>query len=283
MGKLKALIPFVLALVIALTVTVMIYNWIKHKSNVPAVVSKVVPEDRGRIVLAAADLSWGTVITADMVKTAAVAKEYMPAGSFSNPAELVGRVLVTPINLNEPIVESRLAPKDVTTGGISAVVHPGMRAIAVPGDKVMGLAGLIQPGNHVDILVTIQDPQNDRLHITKTVLENIRVLATGADVSWGIKLEPVDVFTLEVTPKEAQDLSLATSQGKLHFALRNVADKSPVLTLASTVSELMEGYRPRMQKVAEPAAQMEPLTRATGRGVSRMEVINGEKKEQVLF
>jgi len=178
MGKLKALIPFVLALVIALTVTVLIYNWMKHKSNVP-VVSRVVPEDRGKIVLAGDDLSWGTKISADMVKTAPIAKEYAPAGNFSNPSELVGRVLVTPVKQNEPIIESKLAPRDVTTGGVSAVVHEGMRALAVAGDKVIGLAGLIQPGNFVDILVTVQDPLNDKLHLTKIVLENIRVLATA--------------------------------------------------------------------------------------------------------
>ena len=178
MGKLKALIPLILALVVALTVTVLIYNWIKERSNVP-VVSRVIPEARGHIVLAHEDLAWGVKIAPEMVKTAPIAKDDTPAGSFSNPAEAVGRVLVTPVKQNEPIMESKLAPRDVTTGGVSAVVTQGMRAIAVAGDKVIGLAGLIQPGNYVDILVTVQDPQNDRLHLTKTVLENIRVLATG--------------------------------------------------------------------------------------------------------
>jgi pilus assembly protein CpaB len=56
----------------------------------------------------------------------------------------------------------------VTTGGISAVVAPGKRAIAVAGDKVIGLAGFIQPGNHVDILVTLKSPFSES-HITKLV------------------------------------------------------------------------------------------------------------------
>jgi pilus assembly protein CpaB len=285
MGKLKALIPFVLALVVALTVTVLIYNWIKQKSNVP-VVSRVIPEDRAQIVLAGADLSWGAKISAEMVKTAPIAKDDTPAGSFSNPAEPVGRVLVAPVKKNEPIMESKLAPRDVTTGGVSAVVTQGMRAIAVAGDKVIGLGGFIQPGNYVDILVTVQDPQNDKLHYTKTVLENIRVLATGAMIDNkgdSTKPAPVDVFTVEVTPEEAERLSLAAVQGKLHFALRNVTDKNTVYTLGSTVGEALEAYRPRMQKVAEPAAKMEPQTGATERRVSKMEIINGVKREQVSF
>jgi pilus assembly protein CpaB len=286
MGKLKAFIPFVLAVVVALTATVLIYNWVKHKSNEPAVVSKVIPEDRGHIVLAGADLSWGTKISADMVKTVPITKDNAPAGSFVNPAELVGRVLVVPVKQNEPIMESKLAPRDVTTGGVSAVVHEGMRAIAVAGDKVMGLAGFIQPGNYVDILATVQDPHNDKLHYSKTVLENIRVLATGTmfdNKGDSTKPAPVDVFTVEVTPEEAERLSLAAVQGKLHFALRNVADRNMVYTLGSTVGEALEAYRPRMQKVSEPAAKMEPQTEATERRGSKMEIINGVKKEQVSF
>jgi len=277
MGKLKALIPFVLALVVALTVTGLIYNWMKQKSNVP-MVSRVIPEDRVQIVLAHDDLSWGTKISAEMVKTAPIAKDYAPAGSFSNPAELEGRILVSPVKQNEPIMESKLAPRDVTTGGVSAVVHEGMRAIAVAGDKVIGLAGFIQPGNYVDILVTVQDPQNDKLHYTKTVLENIRVLATGIQVdNKGDKPAPVDVFTVEVTPEQGEQLSLAAVQGKLHFALRNVTDKNTVLTLGSTVPDLLEAYRPRMQKVSEPAAKMEPKVEAPERRVSKIFVINGPK------
>lgn len=176
-------------------------------------------------------------------------------------------------------MESKLAPRDVTTGGVSAVVHEGMRAIAVAGDKVIGLAGFIQPGNYVDILVTVQDPQNDKLHYTKTVLENIRVLATGTlvDNKDSTKPAPVDVFTVEVTPEQGEQLSLAAVQGKLHFALRNVTDKNTVLTLGSTVPDLLEAYRPRMQKVSEPAAKMEPKVEAPERRVSKIFVINGPK------
>jgi len=173
-------------------------------------------------------------------------------------------------------MESKLAPRDVTTGGVSAVVTQGMRAIAVAGDKVIGLGGFIQPGNYVDILVTVQDPQNDKLHYTKTVLENIRVLATGIQVdNKGDKPAPVDVFTVEVTPEEAERLSLAAVQGKLHFALRNVTDRNKVYTLGSTVGDALEAYRPRMQKVSEPAAKMEPQIDATQRRVSKIFVING--------
>ena len=74
-----------------------------------------------------------------------------------------------------------MAPDSVTTGGVSAIVKPGKRALAVKGDKVIGLSGFIRPGNWVDVLVTITNPLNKR-KITKTVLENILVLATGIEI-----------------------------------------------------------------------------------------------------
>ena len=285
MGKLKAVIPFTLAVIAALIATTMIYRWISRKGNVPGV-SRVIPATEGRVVLAATDLAWGTKISPEMLKTAPMPKDDAPAGAFSSPSDLAGRVLITSVKRNEPIIESKLAPKAVTTGGVSAIVAPGKRAIAVAGDKVIGLAGFIQPGNYVDILVTVQDPQNDRLHYTKTVLEDIKVLATGTVLQSqgnGQKPAPVDVFTLEVTPDQAEKLSLAASQGKLHFALRNATDKNTVLTLGETVGDLLDSYRPRVQKVSESAAAMVPKTMPVGARSFRMEVINGTKMKQVSF
>lgn len=284
MGKLKALIPFVLAVIVALTSAVVIYRWIQQKASVP-VVSQVVPEERTQIVLAGTDLAWGTKLTAELLKAAPIAKGYAPAGCFATPAELEGRVLVMPVRQNEPITEYKLAAKDVATGGVSAVVSHGKRAIAVAGDKVIGLAGFIQPGNRVDVLVTIEDPDNDKLHYTKTVLEDIRVLATGTQIEdkGDGKPAPVDVFTVEVTPEEGERLSLAAVQGKLHFALRHATDKEIVYTLGTTVADALDAYRPRVQKFTEPAAKMEPRLEAEPRRALKMEVINGTTVKQVSF
>lgn len=285
MFRLKAAIPFLLAVVFALIATFLIFNWMKQRTKPPAS-SKVTSVEAGhRVVVAAKDLAWGTKISPKMLKTAPLSKEYMPAGAYSEPAQLEGRVLVRPVEKNEPIIETQLAPKDVTNGGVSAVVAPGMRAIAVAGDKVIGLSGLIQPGNYVDVLVTVQDPQNPSQHYTKTVLEDVQVLATGVqleDKGNGSKPEPVDVFTVEVTPQQAEVLSLASMQGRLHFALRNPLDKSTVLTLGETVPQMLDSFRPSVQKVAATEAKSEPsMEPAAPRHVYKMQVINGTHTKQV--
>ena len=138
------------------------------------------------------------------------------------------------------MVEHRLAPNSIKTGGVSAVLESGKRAVAVKGDKIIGISGFINPGNRVDVLVTLEDPKT-KLDKTKVVLENIPVLATGTQIQRNEKGEPapVDVYTLEVTVEEAETLALAASQGKLQFALRNITDAKPVLTKGTTISQTL--------------------------------------------
>ena len=257
MGKWKALIPLALGLAIASLVGIFAYKWLNVQTTdkeIANVESKAVS-----IAVAAADLSWGTKLAPEMIKTLPYLKESVPSGSFSDQESLKGRVLISPLKQNEPILERRLAPDSVTTGGVSAIVKPGKRALAVKGDKVIGLSGFIRPGNKVDVLVTITNPLNKK-KITKTVLENILVLATGVETEEnkeGGKPHSVDVYTLEVTPKEGEKLSLAANHGKLHFALRNVTDKETVLTNGASISGILASLRPKKKRAVKPTFTVE--------------------------
>lgn len=242
MGKWKSVIPIVLALVIALAGTVFLYKWLKMQSGPKEVVqveSEAVP-----VAVTTVDLPWGTKLKKEMVKTVPFLKESLPTGYCSDPGSLEGRVLIAPLKQNEPIIEARLAPTSVTVGGVSAIVTVGKRAIAVKGDKVIGLSGFILPGNRVDVLVTMTNPANKR-EITKIVLDNILVLATGTQIQENGKGKPapVDVYTLEVTPGEGEKLALAATQGRLQFALRNVTDAEPVLTRGATIPQTLASLK----------------------------------------
>jgi len=282
MTKLKTIVPFLLAVFLALAASFIIYRWTQEMAKAP-VPAPPVAEAKGNVVLAGADLPWGTKLTSEVLKMATISKEHTPSGAFSDLPSLQGRVLIAAVKQNEPILESKLASTDVTTGGVAAVVSPGKRALAVAGDKVIGLSGFIQPGNRVDVLVTLKNPQSDKDHITKVVLENIPVLATGTQVQSTAegKPAPVDVFTLEVTPEEGERLSLAATQGKLHFALRNVMDKEIVYTVGSTIADTLDAYRPRLQLVKEPLVVAQPsLAEAKeppSRRLREVETIKGTK------
>ena len=270
MGKWKVIVPLALALVIATLVTIFVYKWLKVQAA-PKEMAKVESEVVS-VAVAAADLPWGTKLEPEMVKTLPYLKESIPPGSFLDTGSLKGRVVISPLRQNEPILECRLAPDSVTTGGVSAIIKPGKRALAVKGDKVIGLSGFIRPGNWVDVLVTITNPLNKR-EMTKTVLENILVLATGVEIEEnkeGGKPHSVDVYTLEVTPREGETLSLAATEGKLHFALRNVIDKETVLTKGATVSGILASLSPKKkQRAANTTYKVETIK---GRDVRKIKV-----------
>jgi len=273
MGRWKAFIPIVLALMVATGGSIFLYKWLRVKTA-PAEAVKVEAQ-AVQVVVAAVDLNWGTKLNKEMLQTVPFLKESLPSGYKSDLASLEGRVVISPLKAREPVLESRLAPTDVTMGGVSAVIKPGMRAVAVKGDKVIGISGFIQPGNRVDVLVTINDPSTKN-EITKMVLSNVLVLATGTEIveKRDGKPQPVDVYTLEVDPQQAERLALASTEGKLQFALRNSTDTETVLTQGATVAQTLRSLRgldatpppPKIKEWATSGKKTKTLTVETIKG-----------------
>jgi len=239
MGNLKAILPIALSLLIAVGCSFYLYQWIQAKTGPEKTVIMESVEGMP-VVVAKMDLSWGTRLTADMLQVTPFLKESLPQGYFDAPGEVIERVVTTPLKRGDPVVEHRLAARDIKVGGVSAVLKVGSRAIAVRGNKVIGISGFINPGNRVDVLVTIKDPQSDQ-QVSKTVLENILILASGTEIEENKKTgpSPVDVYTLEVTPDEAERLVLSATRGKLQFSLRNVTDVDKVKTQGITIAQLL--------------------------------------------
>ena len=268
MKRWRAILPIFLALVVALTASFFLYKWLQRQ-RAPKEVVKVVESEAVPVVVAAVDLPWGTKLNSEMIKRTPYLKESLPPGYFSDSDAMEGRVLIVSLKQNEPILETKLAPTSVTTGGVSAVVTPGKRAISVKGDKVLGISGFIKPGNRVDVLVTLKHGKQET---TKIVLENVLVLATGKEIQENDKgnPSPVDVYTMEVTPEEGEKLTLAASKGKLQFALRNVTDTEIVLTKGATVDKTLSAFRP-------------PVPPKVRRSRAKVQVIKGSKSKKVRF
>lgn len=244
--------PFILlglAIVVALATSILIYGWLQRETEVKEVISlDVIP-----VGVAVVDLSWGKKLIAEEIEMVDFLKGSLQSGYFSDPSELEGRVLIYPVRAGEPIFESRLAPISVQTGGVAAVISPKKRALAVKVDKVIGIAGFIQPGNRVDVLVTIESGKSSE-SVTKMVLENILVLATGSEMEKTDeegKATLVDVITLEVTPEEGEKLALATTEGRIQLALRNYTDTDEFLTEGITIPKLLKSYSKKSPKIAK--------------------------------
>jgi pilus assembly protein CpaB len=274
--------PFILlglAVGMALVTSILAYNWLQRQ---PKVVEKVIGSQTEMVAVAVGDLFWGTKLTPEHFKLVPFPTGSLPEGHFSSPESLQDRVLVANVKTNEPILESKLAPRDVTMGGVAAVTRPEKRAMAVKVDDVIGVAGFINPGNRVDVLVTI----NNSPPVTKTVLQNVLVLAAGPDLDRTGKEEKpssVKVITLEVTPEEGEKLALAATEGKVVLALRNQLNAEPVLTRGATIPALLDSYRIREEvKHEAPKATVKSNPKPVAPEVS-VEVIQGGKVSTVTF
>ena len=145
----------------------------------------------------------------------------------------------------------------------------------VRADCEFGATGFIDPGDRVDVLLTIDDRET-RQAVTKIVLENVVVLATGSGV--GQRREDADPdaarvsgrdesYTLEVSPEDGEKLALASSRGRLHLAMRNVLDHDEVLTRGATVRGTLASYldvapepeKPRVVRKAPPRPRVEVI------------------------
>jgi pilus assembly protein CpaB len=236
----KTFLPIVVSVLIAVAGSFFLYQWMDKRKTPAEVVQVVKKEEAVQIAVAAANLPWGTKIKPEMIKTAPFLKPSLPTGYFVSTADLKDRVLLNPLKMNEPITEDKLAPISVKTGGVSAILKPGTRAISIKGNKVLGISGLVNPGNRVDVILTVTDPTIKKIR-SKIVLENLLVLATGTEIQKNEKGEPmpVDVYTLEVTPEQSEKVALAASQGKLNFALRGATDSEDIYTKGITIPQLL--------------------------------------------
>lgn len=175
------------------------------------------------------------------------------AGSFSDVQPLADRVVLVNLTAGEPVLEQKLAPLG-SKAGLSAMIPAGMRAVSVRVNDVAGVSGFALPGNHVDVMVSIQDDQGKM--VSKIVLQQILVLAVAQDASVkdDTKARVVNSVTLEVTPQQAEALDLARSVGTLSLALRNQVDQGRVVTAGVRKADLLGGAPP-----PSPASVAEPV------------------------
>lgn len=159
-------------------------------------------------------------------------------GAFAKAEEVAGRTVLYPLAAGEPILERQLAAPGAGTG-LTTRIPQGMRAISLKSDEIVGVAGFLLPGTHVDVLVTYRTMSGQGGAVTSTVLQDTQILAAGQKMQPDPKGEPttVDVVTLLVTPENAERVVLASSQGVVHFVLRNGSDHEHVADHAAQMAQ----------------------------------------------
>jgi pilus assembly protein CpaB len=188
-----------------------------------------VVDDGNKVLVAVADIKPGMFIIggqhvnwADMpekdIKPNYMIKKNTP------PVNYEGAVARDSFKAGEPIIKDKIVtPRD--GGFLSAVLYPGMRAISVGVDVVSANAGFIFPGDKVDLLLThqIDSPDGKRSFATETFVEDVRVLAVDQTVMSANNQTMVPkTVTMEVTPKQAEEVLVATQLGKISLVLRAI-------------------------------------------------------------
>ena len=174
--------------------------------------------------------------------------------AFSQTAGVTGREVLFPLAKGQPILDSDLSAAGAGTG-LASKIPDGMRAIALRSDEVVGVAGFLVPGSHLDVLVTYHSEISPE-PVTATVLQNTVVLAVGHQIEPDPsgKTSDVTVVTLLLTPEQAERAVLASTQGVIHFVLRNGADTSLSGETPMLLSQL-SGHAPAVaHTVARSAA-----------------------------
>ncbi len=198
-------------------------------------------------VVAAADINFGEKLTPAKLKLVDWPADNVPVGSFQRIEELTsgdGRTAMRPIVANEILTQKSLAT-GANRLSTAPMLNPQMRAIAVPVNEVAGVAGLIYPGDRVDVFFTRQP--EEAMPYGELLAQGARVLAVGSDMNLGKeKPEVVKSATLEVTPLQAQKITLALTVGSLNLVLRHFTDEARVRLETAQVMDLNDGTITRL-------------------------------------
>jgi pilus assembly protein CpaB len=276
----RLLIILLTALVVASLSTYLVIRAVGSR------MASVRPQASTSLVAAAADIKIGAVLTANDLKTIQVVGS-APQGAILKPENAIGRGVISPLYAGEPIVENRLAPMG-SGGGLAATISPGMRAIAVKVDQVVGVAGFVLPGMRVDVVISGVPPASGNSNAAqdteaRTILQNIQVLSAGTDIQKDAEGKPqqVQVVNLLVTPEQAQVMALASNQTKIQLVLRNPLDTKMDPVQGTAMTNLFQDVnapatKPHLTgRIVKPRPKPVPLF--------SVEVINGNQRTEEKF
>jgi len=182
-----------------------------------------------------------TMVTEQMVKVKDIPVELIQPGTAMELNEVVGKISRSELFSEEPILLSRLHKDNDLSGGLALTIPHGQRALTVAVDDISGVAGLLRPGDHVDVLVTF-DHEAEKATLTSLIMQNITILAVGQSLDGaqkGDKKVNTQTVTLAVKPDQAPPLTLASENGTIRLMLRSPKDEGTVSLPSARMQNLV--------------------------------------------
>jgi pilus assembly protein CpaB len=278
MARMRVFMVLVLAVTAGGALAFGTYNYVQQR---PALTVSIPTR---QVVVAASDLDVGAELRREDIRIIDWPANAVPASAISDPKEVIGRGIILPVIENEPILPMKLASKDAGSG-LPPAIPPGLRAVSVRVNEVIGVAGYVLPGTRVDVLATVSPSGQQGDMTSKVILTNVQVLAAGTKIERDTdKNKPiaVSVVTLLVSPEESERLTLASTEGKIQLALRNPLDKTMPATPGIRPAALFGYGAPTRTAVARTHVASAPPSShpvvATQPEMPTVEIIRGDKR-----
>ena len=206
------------------------------------------------VVVAGKNIASGIRIEEDMIEIKKVPAEFIQPGALNSRKEVIGQLSLIPLAAGEQIIANKIAK---TGTSITSAISIGKRGVTISVDRVSGMIALLQPGDYVDILATI-DGAEGKVY-TATVLQNVRVIAIGENFIRGEKKKSnfneeiignlSDTVTLALSPSETEVIAFAENRGKLKLVLRTVGDNEIVSTSTTSFGNVLKAsHQPKESK-----------------------------------
>lgn len=245
----RNLVFVVVAVVLGLLASLSAMHYVKKQADLAR--AKVKPHTES-VAVPVRNLNKGDILTADDMAARDVPADFVPANAITpdDYENYVGGVVAMPLSKGVPIPASAVQS---LANHFSDVIKPGDVAVTMQVDDVNSISGLIAPGDHIDILMTLSGDNESAQ--TRPLLSNVRVLATGQDAG-GVQAQgqqqsgsarQYSDITMELSPLNAQRLSVARKVGTLSVWLRRTGSDAPLelgtLTKAELLGKDMQGHR----------------------------------------
>lgn len=211
------------------------------------------------VVVASSNLRAGAFLSAETASLRDVPRAFLHSDAIlaDSWTEAAGRVLAQPLQSGEPVLRSHLA-QDVGAG-FSSQLAEGMRALTFPVDEEASIAGMLSPGDRIDIFFTTSAANES---VTLPMLTNVPVIATGVRTATNAAyladaraMAQFNTVTVSVTPEDAAKITLAQDAGKITVALRQPGDDAAIQLARITKQTLLNGNR--IVKASAPRSQIE--------------------------
>jgi pilus assembly protein CpaB len=236
MSKVKRMKPARIVILLIALVAGGIAALLASRSDPPPPAAPVAQMETVDVLVAAADIGLGTAVAGPELRwqtwpAAVASSNFVRKSDRPNAIEqLAGSIARAPFSAGEPIRETKLI-KAKGSGYMAAILPAGMRAVSTEISPETGAGGFILPNDHVDVLLSRRDKEAEKaagmdVHVSETILTNIRVLAIDQNVEEknGQRVVVGKTATLELAPSQAETLGRARQMGTLSLALRSIVD-----------------------------------------------------------